>query len=152
MRRREVVAGLLASAVWRGRAQAQQRGKVARVGLLLPSPMINADLSAYFREGMRELGWIEGQNWVFEARAYGRDIAAVPERTEELVRAKVDLIVAVTLQVALAARPAAGDTPILVAVAGGSAPALPQVSRIRAAPSPDSRPCRPSLRRGACNI
>jgi putative ABC transport system substrate-binding protein len=118
VRRRDVLAGLLAVATWRGRAHAQQRGKVARVGLLLPSPMINADFSAYFREGMRELGWIEGQNWVFEARAYGRDITAVPGRTEELVRAKVDLIVVVTLQVALAARPAAGDTPILVAVAG----------------------------------
>jgi putative ABC transport system substrate-binding protein len=118
MRRRDVLAGLLAAIALPGRAQAQQRGKVARVGLLLPSPMINADFSAYFREGMRELGWIEGQNWVFEARAYGRDIAAVPGRTEELVRAKVDLIIVVTLQVALAARPAAGDTPILVAVAG----------------------------------
>jgi putative ABC transport system substrate-binding protein len=109
---------LLAAAIWRGHAQAQQRGKVARIGLLLPSPMINADFSAYFREGMRELGWIEGQNWVFEARAYGRDITAVPGRTEELVRAKVDLIVVVTLQVAIAARPVAGNTPILVAVAG----------------------------------
>jgi len=117
VRRRDVLAGLLAAA-WQGRAQAQQRGKVARVGLLLPSPMINADFSAYFREGMRELGWIEGQNWVFEARAYGRDITAVPGRTEELIRAKVDLIVVVTLQVAIAARQAAGDTPILVAVAG----------------------------------
>jgi putative ABC transport system substrate-binding protein len=112
------VAGLLAAAVWRGHVHAQQRGKLARIGLLLPSPMINADFSAYFREGMRELGWIEGQNWVFEARAYGRDITAVPGRTEELVRARVDLIVVVTLQVALAARQAAGDTPILVAVAG----------------------------------
>jgi putative ABC transport system substrate-binding protein len=109
---------LLAVAVWRGHAHAQQRGKVARIGLLLPSPMINSEFSQYFREGMRELGWIEGQNWVFEARAYGRDITAVPGRTEELVRAKVDLIVVVTLQVALAARQAAGDTPILVAVAG----------------------------------
>jgi putative ABC transport system substrate-binding protein len=55
---------------------------------------------------------------VFEARAYGRDLSAVPGRTEELIRAKVDLIVVVTLQVALAAQPVAGDTPILVAVAG----------------------------------
>jgi putative ABC transport system substrate-binding protein len=118
MRRREMVAGLLSAVAWPALARAQQHGKLARIGLLLPSPMINADFSQYFREGMRELGWVEGKNWVFEARAYGRNLDAVPGRTEELIRAKVDLIVVVTLQVALAARPVAGNTPILVAVAG----------------------------------
>jgi putative ABC transport system substrate-binding protein len=118
MKRRKFVAGLLSAAAWPALARAQQSGKLARIGLLLPSPMINSDFSRYFREGMRELGWEEGKNWVFEARAYGRDLDAVPGRTEELIRAKVDIIVVVTLQVALAARPVAGNTPILVAVAG----------------------------------
>jgi putative ABC transport system substrate-binding protein len=117
MRRRDVLAALIGAAVAPALAHARQ-GKLARIGLLLPFPAVNADFGEYFREGMRELGWEEGKNWVFEARAYGRDLSAVPGRTEELIRAKVDLIVVVTLQVALAARPVAGDTPILVAVAG----------------------------------
>ena len=117
MRRRDVLAGLVAAGIAPALARAQQR-KIARIGLLLPFPAVNADFGQYFREGMRELGWIEGQNWVFEARAYGFDLGAVPGRTEELIRAKVDLIVVVTLQVAIAARPVAGNTPILVAVAG----------------------------------
>jgi putative ABC transport system substrate-binding protein len=117
VRRRDVLAGLLGAAVVPALVCAQER-KMARIGLLLPFPAVNADFSQYFREGMRELGWIEGQNWVFEARAYGFDLDAVPGRTEELIRAKVDLIIVVTLQVALAARPVAGNTPILVAVAG----------------------------------
>src|SRR5260221_12668913 len=118
MKRRKFIAGLLSAAAWPLLAHAQQSGKVARIGLLLPFPAVNSDFSQYFREGMRELGWVEGQNWVFEARASGRDLTAVPGRTEELIRAKVDLIAVVTLQVALAARPVAGNTPILVAVAG----------------------------------
>jgi len=118
MRRRDFLAGLLGLALCPSLARAQQKGKIARLGLLLPFPAVNSDFAAYFREGMRELGWIEGQNWEFEVRAYGRDLAAVPGRTEELVRAKVDVIIVVTLQVALAARPIAGNTPILVAVAG----------------------------------
>jgi putative ABC transport system substrate-binding protein len=117
VRRRDVLAGLFAAGVVPALACAQQR-RIARIGLLLPFPAVNADFGQYFREGMRELGWIEGQNWVFEARAYGFDLGAVPGRTEELIRAKVDLIVVVTLQVAIAARPVAGNTPILVAVAG----------------------------------
>jgi putative ABC transport system substrate-binding protein len=118
MRRRDVLAGLIGAAAWPVLARAQHSGKVARLGLLLPSLMINSDFSQYFREGMRELGWEEGRDWVFEGRAYGRDLSAVRGRTEELIRAKVDMIIVVTLQVALAARPVAGNTPILVAVAG----------------------------------
>ncbi|MBV8837779.1 MAG: ABC transporter substrate-binding protein [Alphaproteobacteria bacterium] len=118
MRRRDFLAGLAGAALLPELARAQQDGKVARLGLLLPFPAVNSDFAEYFREGMRELGWEEGKNWVFESRAYGRDLAAIPGRTEELMRAKVDIIIVVTLQVALAARPIAGDTPILVAVAG----------------------------------
>ena len=133
MRRRDVLAGLLGAGIHPALACAQQR-RIARIGLLLPFPAVNADFGQYFREGMRELGWIEGQNWVFEARAYGFDLGAVPGRTEELIRAKVDLIVVVTLQVAIAARPVAGNTPILVAVAGDRcARAWRKASRTRAA-------------------
>jgi ABC-type uncharacterized transport system substrate-binding protein len=118
MRRRDFLAALLGAAASPSLARAQQTGRMARLGLLLPFPAVNSDFATYFREGMRELGWEEGKNWVFEARAYGRDLSAVPGRTEELVRAKVDIIIVVTLQVALAVRAVAGNTPILVAVAG----------------------------------
>ncbi|NEU94701.1 ABC transporter substrate-binding protein [Bradyrhizobium uaiense] len=118
MRRRDFIAALIGVVAAPSLARAQQSGKVARLGLLLPFPAVNSDFAQYFRGGMRELGWEEGKNWVFETRAYWRDLSAVPGCTEELIRAKVDIIIVVTLQVALAARPVAGDTPILVAVAG----------------------------------
>ncbi|MES5484544.1 ABC transporter substrate-binding protein [Bradyrhizobium sp. INPA03-11B] len=119
MRRRDFIAACIGGVVAASSlARAQKSGKVARLGLLLPFPAVNSDFAQYFRGGMRELGWEEGKNWVFETRAYWRDLGAVPGCTEELIRAKVDIIIVVTLQVALAARPVAGDTPILVAVAG----------------------------------
>src|SRR5437762_4573108 len=76
--------------------EAQQAGKVYRVGILTnkASDPAEARLWQAFRSGLRERGWIEGQNILIEFRAAEGNTARLPELAAELVRLKVDLIVA----------------------------------------------------------
>src|SRR5262250_2576180 len=73
-----------------------QPGKVYRVGVLTnkASDPAEARLWQAFRSGLRERGWIEGQNIVIEFRAAEGNTARLPELAADLVRLKVDLIVA----------------------------------------------------------
>jgi len=75
---------------------AQQTGKLYRVGVLTnkTSDPVEVRLWQVFRSGLRELGWIEGQNILIEFRAAEGDTARLPELAHDLVRLKVDLIVA----------------------------------------------------------
>ena len=77
-------------------AEAQQPGKVYRVGILTnkASDPAEARLWQAFRSGLRERGWIEGQNILIEFRAAEGNTARLPELAADLVRLKVDLIVA----------------------------------------------------------
>src|SRR5216683_6488841 len=77
-------------------AEAQQVGKVARVGILAnkASDPAEARLWQAFRSSLRERGWIEGQNILIEFRAAEGNTARLPELAADLVRLKVDLIVA----------------------------------------------------------
>ena len=88
-----VAGGLLTAPVG---AEAQQAGKVYRVGILTnkASDPAEARLWQAFRSGLRERGWIEGQNILIEFRAAEGNTARLPELAAELVRLKVDLIVA----------------------------------------------------------
>ena len=76
--------------------EAQQPGKVCRVGILTnkASDPAEARLWQAFRSGLRERGWIEGQNILIEFRAAEGNTARLPELAADLVRLKVDLIVA----------------------------------------------------------
>ena len=76
--------------------EAQQPGKVYRVGVLTnkASDPAEARLWQAFRSGLRERGWIEGQNILIEFRAAEGNTARLPELAADLVRLKVDLIVA----------------------------------------------------------
>ena len=77
-------------------AEAQQAGKVYRVGILTnkASDPAEARLWQAVRSGLRERGWIEGQNILIEFRAAEGNTARLPELAADLVRLKVDLIVA----------------------------------------------------------
>ncbi len=88
-----VAGGLLTAPVG---AEAQQAGKVYRVGILTnkASDPAEARLWQAFRSGLRERGWIEGQNILIEFRAAEGNTARLPELAADLVRLKVDLIVA----------------------------------------------------------
>ena len=73
-----------------GSASAQPSGRVPRIGFLLavPASTISSRIEA-FRQGLRELGYVEGKNIVIEWRSEGK----LDELAAELVRIKVDLIV-----------------------------------------------------------
>lgn len=96
---------------------ARQHARVARVGLLeSSSPSAFPDRVEALRRGLSELGYREGHTLSFEYRwAHGK-IADLPRLAAELVRVKVDVIVAGTTPAALAARDATSLIPIVFAV------------------------------------
>ena len=103
---------LLATLVAPLAAKAQEAGKVARIGMLVSSssPFVEA-----FKQGLRELGYVEGRNIVIEYRSTdGRD-ERLPGLAAELVRLKVDIIVA-SSQGAVAARQATTAIPIVMPI------------------------------------
>ncbi len=98
--------GLLAAPL---AAEAQQPGKVYRIGFLSASSgTSNPRILEAFRQGLRELGWVEGQNIVIEYRwAEGR-FDRLPDLAADLVHLKVDVIAAAATPAALAAKTATG--------------------------------------------
>jgi putative tryptophan/tyrosine transport system substrate-binding protein len=114
MKRREFITLLGgAAAAWPLTARAQQP-KMRRVGALLIG---NADVESFqteLREGLRELGHIEGQNILFEFRSAEGMLDRLPGLAGELVRLKVDVIVALYTPCGLAAKAATRDIPIVL--------------------------------------
>ena len=107
-----VAVGLLAAPFT---AQAQQTEKVYRVGFLWDSPTVWPHALEAFRQSLRDLGWIDGRNIIIEFRwAEGR-FDRLPSLAEELVRTKVDLIVAPTSIYTGAAKRATSSIPIIFA-------------------------------------
>jgi ABC-type uncharacterized transport system substrate-binding protein len=75
-------------------AQAQQPAKIPRIGFLSPTfPSTNPARSEAFRQGLRELGYVEGKNIVIEWRYAEGKFDRLPALVAELVSLKVDLIV-----------------------------------------------------------
>jgi putative ABC transport system substrate-binding protein len=108
--------GLLAAPL---AAEGQQSGKVYRVGLLEVVPAAsNATNLAAFRQGLKELGYAEGQDLVIEYRSADGRPERFPALAEELVRLKVDLIVTRGTPAALAAKQATATIPIVMASSG----------------------------------
>src|SRR5688572_25106863 len=98
-------------------ASAQQAGKVARIGLLLantPGSFARNPRWAAFLKGLRDLGWIEGQNLVIERRFTEGEPGRLPELAADLVRIRVDVIVTAPAPTALAAQGATRSIPIVV--------------------------------------
>jgi len=84
-------------------AEAQPTGKVSRIGFLFyGSPGSSAELDA-FRQGLRELGYIEGQNVTIDYRFASGQVERLPELATELARLKVDVIVTSNTPAAMAA-------------------------------------------------
>ncbi len=96
-----------------GIVEAQTAGKMVRIGYLhfRAAPIATDDA---FREALRDLGWIEGQNIAIEYRWIGKKRDRIPAMAEELVRLKVDLIVTATRSMALAAKNATTTIPIVM--------------------------------------
>ena len=97
-------------------AQAQQPGKVFRVGFLDSSNAAGmAGLLDAFRQALSKLGWIEGKNIAFEYRFTEQKSERLPELAADLVRLKVDVIVVTGGPVPLAAKKATSTIPIVMA-------------------------------------
>ena len=100
-------------------AEAQQPAKVARIGYL--SPLSASADSAHveaLRQGLRELGYIEGQNAVIETRYADGRFERLPGLATELIRLKVDVIVAAPTPAVRAAQQATRTIPIVMAFSG----------------------------------
>jgi putative tryptophan/tyrosine transport system substrate-binding protein len=107
-----------AAAVWPFGAHAQ-KGKLWRIGMLETiSPALNAANLAAFRNGLRQLGYVEGQNCVIEYRSVEGRAARFPELASELVASKVDVIVTRGTPAALAAKNATATIPVVMAAIG----------------------------------
>jgi putative ABC transport system substrate-binding protein len=94
-------------------AEAQQAGKPFRIGYIGSSSGTSQHLVAAFREGLRDRGWVEGQNVIIEYRWAGGMAERYPTLLAELVGLKVDLIVTTTTTGALAAKRATTEIPIV---------------------------------------
>jgi putative ABC transport system substrate-binding protein len=96
-------------------SHAQRPQKVQRVGLLMQTtPAAASHIAAAFTEALRELGHVEGKNVAFETRWAEGNPERFPALAADLVRLKVDLIVASALSAAEAARRATTTIPIVM--------------------------------------
>ena len=112
MRRREFIALLGGAAAWPLVASAQQPGRIARIGYLASNLANQGPLDA-FRQGLRDLGYVEGRNVVIEYRDAQGKLEPLAALAAELVALKVDVIVASSTAAALAAKQATTVVPIV---------------------------------------
>jgi putative tryptophan/tyrosine transport system substrate-binding protein len=113
MRRREFLGTLGGAVAWSIVARAQQ-SQMKRIGALVIG---NADAPSFLtelREGLRDLGRIEGQNYAIELRSAEGQLGRLPQLAAELVGLKVDVIVALFTPCALAAKQATHEIPIVI--------------------------------------
>lgn len=113
MDRRTFIARMVGSVLSAPLAAAAQAGKVYRVGLLWDSPAMFPDAIEAFHRGLRDLGWVEGQNIVVEYRWGEGRHDRLHDLAEELVRLKVDVIVAGGSFYTEAAKRATSTIPII---------------------------------------
>ena len=99
-------------------AEAQQAGKVARIGYLVTSLAVSPHPQEAFRQGLRDLGYVEGRNLVIEYRDAEGKPERLPALAAELVALKVDVIFGGNTPGTLAAKQATRPLPIVFATAG----------------------------------
>src|SRR5215510_786730 len=97
-------------------AEAQQAGKVPRIGILFgASPSANAGRGEAFRQGLRELGYVEGKNIVIEDRYADGKLDRLPALTAELLRLNMDVVVTAGPAVTRPVKEATNTIPIVMA-------------------------------------
>jgi putative tryptophan/tyrosine transport system substrate-binding protein len=102
-----------------GSVDAQQQGKIFRIGFLDNSTASGSDfLVKAFRQELSKLGWIEGKNITIDYRFAEQKTERLPELAADLVRLKVDVIVSASSTSALAAKSATTTIPIVMANVG----------------------------------
>jgi putative ABC transport system substrate-binding protein len=116
MRRRDFMTWVAAvsAAAWPPAANAQQAGRVARLGYLASNLGNQGPLEA-FRQGLRDFGYVEGRNLVIEYRDAQGKLEPLSSLAAELVALKVDIIIASSTAAALAAKQVTSVVPIVFA-------------------------------------
>jgi putative ABC transport system substrate-binding protein len=112
LRRRDFIALAGCAVAAPTAVRAQQATKIYRIGYL-GSGTANPHLQGLFQQGLRDLGWIEGQNYRIDYRFAEGKYDVLPGLADELVRLGVDIIVASPTPAALAAKNATATLPIV---------------------------------------
>jgi putative tryptophan/tyrosine transport system substrate-binding protein len=115
--RRELIAALGGAVAWPHAARAQQP-KMPTIGVLVIGNISPEEFWREFQQGLRDQGYIEGQNIRFEFRSAEGHIDRLPVLAAELVRLKVDVIVTWFTPSAVAAAKATQEIPIVMAETG----------------------------------
>jgi putative ABC transport system substrate-binding protein len=99
-------------------AEAQQAAKLPRVGFIAAGQASDSSAAQAFRQGLRDLGYVEGKNVVLEARFAAGQLDKLPDLVAELIRLKVDVLVAGSPASAAAAKKGSTTVPIVFAGVG----------------------------------
>lgn len=117
MNRRQAITGLGGTLIaWPGVSRAQPPAGLRRVGCLMLGPVDSQaprQLLDAFREGLRDLGYVEGENIAFEYRSAGGQISRFPDLATELVELRVDLLATLSNAATHAAQKATTTIPII---------------------------------------
>jgi putative tryptophan/tyrosine transport system substrate-binding protein len=97
-------------------AEGQQPGKIARIGLVSGSgdPKTSERYVEAFRQGLRDLGYIDGRNILIDFRSMEGTVDSIPSLVAELVRLKIDVLVVQPLVAIRAAKQATKTIPIVI--------------------------------------
>jgi putative tryptophan/tyrosine transport system substrate-binding protein len=117
MRRRDFITLVGSAAAMPLVARAQQpTSTIRRIGILIPESMLAAGgLLEAFRQGLKEMGWVEGQNIAFEYRSADGKGDALPKIAAELAQLRLDAILAEGTTAIQAAKDATQSIPIIMA-------------------------------------
>jgi putative ABC transport system substrate-binding protein len=110
-----------ATAAWPLAARAQQPAGIARIGFIGPTTPLGAETEGRldrFRAGLRDLGYVEGQNIFIDFRWAEGNYVRLTEFAAELIRLKVDILVTYGTPGTLAAKQASTTVPIVMLVSG----------------------------------
>src|ERR1700730_8503333 len=118
LRRREFIGLLASAAAVRPLAAHAQQPTMPTIGALVIGNINPEQFWREFRQGLRDLGYVEGQNIRFEFRSAEGHLDRLPELAAELVRLKVDIIVTWFTPTAVAAKQATHEIPIVMAETG----------------------------------
>jgi putative ABC transport system substrate-binding protein len=119
VRRREFITIVgAAAAAWPLAARAQKKGKPWRIGFLSPRSVSDLTFIDDFRLGMQDLGYVEGKDFVIEARYGNGEYRRLAALAQELVELSVDVIVTAASPAIRAAQQATATIPIVMAGTG----------------------------------